>query len=48
MVLRLFACFSFLQLLFAIFEQCKRGHYFAWAGINPGIKSPVKFSVDFA
>ena len=41
MVLLLFACFSFLEVLFAIFEQCKRGHYFAWTGINPGIKSPV-------
>ena len=24
-----------------IFEQCKVGHYFVWAGINPGINSPV-------
>ena len=45
MVLLLFACFSFLEVLFAVFEQCKRGHYFAWAGINPGIKSPVEEEV---
>ena len=24
-----------------IFEQCKGGRYFAWAGRDPGIKSPV-------
>ena len=24
-----------------IFEQCKVGRYFAWAGSDPGIKSPV-------
>ena len=24
-----------------IFEQCKVGRYFAWAGRDPGIKSPV-------
>ena len=25
-----------------IFEQCKVGRYFAWAGRDPGIKSPVR------
>ena len=24
-----------------IFEQCKVGRFFAWAGRDPGIKSPV-------
>ena len=23
------------------FEQCKVARYFAWAGLDPGIKSPV-------
>ena len=41
MVLLLFACFSFLEVFFAIFEQCKCGHYLRGRGINPGIKSPV-------
>ena len=30
----------------AIFEQCKLGLHFAWAGINPGIKSPVNSSTE--
>ena len=35
-----FACFSFLEVFIAMFEQCKHGDYFAWAGINPGISHP--------
>ena len=27
-----------------IFEQCKVGRYFAWAGRDPGIKSPMNES----
>ena len=33
--------FCFLGIFIAIFEQCKHGHYIAWACNNPCIKLPV-------